>query len=365
MRLNYNITEDIYAEVIEYQMKLHNNQRSQVMKYWISNLLFLGLAVYFLVARTEYSWWLRLLPMGMAAILFAMTTFKRVNLPKRARAALKRYLKSGTLAEGFIGQHKLIVEDSMIRRNYGGEWTEISCDDVGGYQQLKDSLLLIAKGVIFEVIPLEVLNENNSRGELIKAIQRGNSESTLTEQKELEELIPENTEMTVEWQADESMYIQGMVEGHRLYFSTRQAWKGSQMVRMIIFLYGVVVLCLRMNLYIGLAFVLIGLMLNRQLLVTFSPLSYTVVRRQVSRLKGNKEGLGYERFYLTGSELIAVFMGQVQRTGIEDISCSRHNGEFTFVYSKTGKMFVIPHIAFRSNGEKDRFYSILNKFTGE
>lgn len=170
MRLNYSITEEIYAEVIEYQMKLHNGQKSQVIKYWVSNLIFLGLAVYFLVVRIEYPWWLRLTPMGMAAILMVITTYNRVSIPKRARAVLRRYMRTGILEEGFIGSHKLIIEEGLIRRYYGGVQSEISVEDVGGYQQLTNSLLLVAAGVIFEVIPISILEEDNNQNKLIKAI---------------------------------------------------------------------------------------------------------------------------------------------------------------------------------------------------
>lgn len=357
MRLNYSITEEIYAEVIEYQMKLHNGQKSRVIKYWVSNLIFLGLAAYFFIVRIEYPWWLRLMPMGMAVILLVITTYNRVNIPKRARAALRRYVRTGVLEEGFIGPHKLIIEDGIIRRSYGAAWSEIPVEGVGGYQQLTNSLLLIAAGVIFEVIPMSILETDNNQDKLIKAIQCGRSEDSQSQQIQ----APENTKMTLQWQVEKDTYIRGMVKGHRFYYSTRQAWKGSRMVRMIIFLYGIVVLCMRMNIFIGGAFVLIGLLLNRQLLVTFSPFGYVVVRNQLNKITVNGIELGYEKLYITDSELMAVFMNQVQTTKKKDIICSRHNKEFAFVYTSLGQMFVIPHSIFQSDGEKDRFYNDMGE----
>lgn len=178
MRLNFTITEDIYAEVIEYQMRLHNNQRKEVLKYWISNIVFCAVALYFLIDRTEYSWQVRLGPVAMALILFIMSTYKRTNLPKRARSALKRYIKSGTLEQGFIGPHTLIVENGVVKRGVGKDWAEVQCGEVGPeFLELKSSELLIARGVIYEMIPKEVLDKDNQREKLQRALAEGRGEN--------------------------------------------------------------------------------------------------------------------------------------------------------------------------------------------
>lgn len=361
MRLNYNITEELYAQVIEYQMRLHNSQRSQVLKYWISNILFCGFAVYFLAARPDYAWWLRLMPLGMAAILLALSTYKRVNLPKRARAALKRYMKSGTLEEGFIGSHTLLVEGGMVRRGVGGNWMEVSCDEVGNLLALQDCELLIARGVIFDLIPKAVLDGESVRERLLAAIENGRTEGQKEQAEARQAALTKDAVAVVRWKVDESAYVRGMVEGHRMYYRTRQAWKGSQMVRMIIFLYGVVVLCLRMNLYIGLAFVLIGILLNRQLLVTFSPLSYWVVGKQVEKIRGTADDLGEEIFCITDKDLRVLCMGQSQSTALGEITVWKRGPGYTFLYTKSGQMYVIPDEAFQDAEEKETFLGKLKR----
>lgn len=362
MRLNYTITEEIYAEVIAYQMRLHNNQKSQILKYFVSNILFCGFAVYFLVTRTDYAWWVRLMPVVMAAILLALSTHKRVNLPGRARAALKRYMRDGTLEEGFIGPHTLIIEKGMVRRGAGSNWLEASCGEVGNLLELEHSELLVARGVIFELIPKTVLNADGNRERLIKALREGYSDAA-SEHAEAEEAEKEafsrDADAEVHWTVEEPVYVRGMVEGHRRYYRTRQAWKGSQTVRMIIFLYGVVVLCMRLNLYIGLAFVLIGILLNRQLLVTFSPLSYWVVRKQIEKIRGAKESMGEEIFYIKEDRLTVLCMEQSQSTAIGDISNWKTAPGYTFLYTRSGQMYVIPDAAFPDVKERNAFLGKL------
>lgn len=360
MKLNYNITEELYAEVIEYQMRLHIRSRGQVLKYWLSNLLFCGMALYFLVARVDYSWGMRIMPLIMALILLGISTYRRMNVPGRARAALKSFMKDGTLAEGFIGPHTLLVEQGAVKRKAGSKWEELPCKEVGGFLELEHCELMTAGGVIFELIPKSALTQGGNREKLRSAIRENAEEASRKEKAEEQEFL-EEADAAVCWKADTESYVRSMVEGHRRYYTTGRAWKGSQMVRAIILLYGVAVLCLRLNLYIGLAFVLVGILLNRQLLVTFSPLSRYVVRKQVENASGGKENTGEESFYIKDGRLGVLYMGQAQSTPLADITDRKQGRECTFLYTKSGQMYAIPDAAFEGEPEKARFFQKLLK----
>lgn len=99
MKLTYDVTEEIYEEAICYQMKLHNSQRRQVIRYWALNIGFFAVAIYYFIVTKDYPLWRRIYPFGMAAILLGLSTWRRTNLPKRAKSALKRYIRQGVLEE--------------------------------------------------------------------------------------------------------------------------------------------------------------------------------------------------------------------------------------------------------------------------
>lgn len=358
MKLNYNITEELYAEVIEYQMRLRIKSRGQVLKYWISNLMFCGVALYFLIARVDYSWGMRVMPLAMALILLGISTYRRMNVPRRARAALRSFMRDGTLAEGFIGPHTLLVEQGLLKRKAGSKWEELPCKAVGGFLELEHCELITAGGAIFELIPKSALDMGGNWEKLKTAI-RENIEEALRKQEAEKETFLEEADALVRWQADTQGYVRGMVEGHRRYYTTKRAWKGSQMVRAIILLYGVAVLCLRLNLYIGLAFVLVGILLNRQLLLTFSPLSWYVVRKQVESACGGGENAGEEIFYIKAGRLGAIYMNQTQSTPLAEITDRKQGGDYAFLYTKSGQMYVIPDAAFSGEPEKARFFQKL------
>ena len=170
MKITYDVTEEIYEEAICYQMKLHNSQRWQVIRYWGLNIGFFAVAIFFFVTRTGYPLWRRLYPLGMAVILLGLSTWRRVDLPKRAKSALKRYVRQGVLEEGFLGRHTLIVENGKIRRQAGKSWKEIPASSFAGLMDLDKAVLMIAAGVIFDTIPKDALEKDGIRERLLEEI---------------------------------------------------------------------------------------------------------------------------------------------------------------------------------------------------
>ncbi|MBQ6322040.1 MAG: hypothetical protein IJI24_04130 [Lachnospiraceae bacterium] len=372
MKLTYVVTEDTYAEAIRYQRQLQNRQPGQQLRFWGMNLIFLGAAVWFFFARTQYAPTLRLAPLLMAVVLFALSFWRRSSSPARVRGILKRYQSQGMLADGFIGEHTLLVEHGKIRRKAGKSWQDADASAFGALQDLDQTTLLIAGGVILDTIPRKILDQGGNREKLLAAIRRegrGTEEGEIssgsssggeqTEEERLEMLrragLAEEPVRMAYWKVDQATYVRGMVEGHRRYYSTVPAWRGSQMVRALLFVYGVIMFISRQNMYIGAAFMLIGLLLNRQLLITFSPLSYRVVNNQYTGIAGDGSEGEEEIFYRTKGRIGAVFLGQHQYTRNEEVAARRSAPGFTFLYSRSGQMYVLPDQAFSGNAQKEEF----------
>ena len=373
MKLTYVVTEETYAEAIRYQRQLQNRQPAAQLRFWGMNLIFLGAAVWFFFARTQYAVTLRFAPLLMAAVLFALSFWRRSSSPARVRGILKRYQSQGMLSDGFIGEHTLLVEHGKIRRKAGKNWQDADASAFGALQDLDRTTLLIAGGVILDTIPREILDKGGTREKLLAAIRQENkqtdkgkisSESSSHEEQTEDERrleilrragLAEEPVRMAGWKVDQASYVRGMVEGHRRYYSTVPAWRGGQTVRILLFVYGVIMLATRQNIYIGLAFLLIGLLLNRQLLVTFSPLSYRVVNHQYESIAGPGSKDEEEVFYRTRNSIGAVFLGQRQYTRNEDIAARRTSSGFTFLYSKSGQMYVLPDKAFSENAQKEAF----------
>ena len=359
MKLTYQVTEEIYAQVIEYQMKLNFSRPVQKIKYIGLNLVFGAFAVYFAVDRSAYSVWIRFAPLLMALILFALSTWKRTNLSKRAGQTLKRLIASNTLEKEFLGTHTLIFEEDKLRRGYGKNWAELTGMEISGYEQLPDAVILFGKGMIFEIIPNAVLDKNDNRSRFHEEIRRLQMAGLHPSASEESESLPADHDYSLTWHLEQEEYIRGMVQGHRSYYRTLQAWKGRQTVRIVVLLYGVVLLALRLNFYLGAAFLLIGILLNRQLFLTFSPLSTVIVRNQLIRILGDRTDMGEETFYTAGKEFGAVCMGQVQRGSRDEILSVQNRYGYLFIYTGSAQMYVIPDRACSDTSEKTRLLKQL------
>ena len=367
MKLTYVVTEDVYAEAIRYQRQLQNRQPAAQVRFWGLNLAFTAAAVWFFIVRKDYAIWLRLMPLLMAAVLIGLSAWRRSSGEARAKGILRQYIRQGALEEGFLGEHTLLVEHGKIRRKAGKTWQDVSAASFGALKDLDKSVLLIAGGVILDTIPAETLSQQGVRKKLLEAIAAESGVKDPAEAASEDEAYPENipeAEAVASWKADRQTYVRGMVEGHRRYYSMLQAWRGSQLMRIIVLLYGVVVLALRLNIYIGIAFLLIGILLNRQLLVTFSPLSYSVVNKQFETACPEGKDPGREIFYRTKRRIGALFLGQKQETEITKITGARRAEGFTFLYSKEGQMYVLPDVAFEDPAVREAFFRGLPEAKG-
>ena len=172
MRLRYEVTEEIYTQAVRYQMELHNSRPLQQVRYWGLNVVFTAGAVYFFLARSDYAMWLRLLPLLMAFLLVGFSTWNRVNLPARARSAVRRYIKTGILEKDFIGEHTLVVEHGKIRLKAGQNWKEVPAKSFALLANAGSAVLMLANGGIFDEIPADVLQKGDTRDELLSAIER-------------------------------------------------------------------------------------------------------------------------------------------------------------------------------------------------
>lgn len=165
MRLDYEITQKNYEDVIAFQLRLQRSKRKSLVQYIITNAIFIFLAVYFLIAHPGSSLWVKLGVLAMAAVLLIITTDKRSCSPGKIHRTYKNYVRLKLIHEGFIGPHTLIInpKERTITQKFGTESNTIDfkrCAWVNGEDSIS---MILGSGVIFEIIPNSILEENNNR----------------------------------------------------------------------------------------------------------------------------------------------------------------------------------------------------------
>lgn len=170
MKLTYTITQEHYEDVIAFQLRLQRSKRKSLIQYVLTNAVFVILAVYFLITHPESSLWSRLGVLGMAAVMLLLTTDKRSCSPGKVRRTYKRYVRLKLIQEGYIGPHTLIVGRDAITQKFGQQSNTIEmkrCAWVNGEQSIS---MILGGGVIFEIIPNDILDQDDNRARLCALI---------------------------------------------------------------------------------------------------------------------------------------------------------------------------------------------------
>ena len=157
----YTVTADIYEDLIELQIRLKNRTPSQQLKFWGLNVGFLIAAILFLLLERDYSIVLRILLFAAAAVAAGRGAFRMFFTRLQAKRTVGGYLKQ--LDDGYLGPHHLYTAGPSLLCRYGTQTKSVSGSAIQSIIPLKSCAALVADGVIFDAIPIQVVQETLSQ----------------------------------------------------------------------------------------------------------------------------------------------------------------------------------------------------------
>ena len=155
----YTVTADIYEDLIELQIRLKNRTPSQQLKFWGLNVGFLIAAILFLLLERDYSIVLRILLFAAAAAAAGRGAFRMFFTRLQAKRTVGGYLKQ--LDDGYLGPHHLYTAGPSLLCRYGAQTKSVSGSAIQSIIPLKSCAALVADGVIFDAIPIQVVQETH------------------------------------------------------------------------------------------------------------------------------------------------------------------------------------------------------------
>ena len=155
----YTVTADIYEDLIELQIRLKNRTPSQQLKFWGLNVGFLIAAILFLLLERDYSIVLRILLFAAAAAAAGRGAFRMFFTRLQAKRTVGGYLKQ--LDDGYLGPHHLYTAGPSLLCRYGTQTKSVSGSAIQSIIPLKSCAALVADGVIFDAIPIQVVQETH------------------------------------------------------------------------------------------------------------------------------------------------------------------------------------------------------------
>ena len=358
MNLTYRVEKEDYREAIEFQLRLKQNTLISKISYWVVAWGLVIICIYFALTRTSLSAFVRFAPLVLSSLMLAFASYLRFGIKYRSGKIMQSFEKTGTLEKGYLGKHKLSVNGEFLNLQYGNTNKTIKCSSVGDiYQGEKDSFI-IADGVMFEIIPNEVLDRDGNREKLTEEIRCAIESEFSGESRSLEQRVEADQPRTlVKADTDMERSVKGLVTGYRMFYTTRDAWAGHQTVRMLILVYGIFIAATGLNVYLGLGFTLIGIFLNRQFFMTMSPMVYSIARKTIMGERTEKSSTDY--YYTTDYELVSIDCGRVKRCRKSEIKTKRKTKNYFVYYTSNKNMIVIPRMIMPSANLDTRFEKLM------
>lgn len=349
--------------MLEQQLKIRRNSVKEQIKYFGSNIIFCGITIYSCIFGTQGSIW-KIVLVVMAVMLLLMSTWHRNSLKPRARRALRLLQAGGQIAQGYIGLHTLELSDGKASLRYGTSSQTIDCADIIAFDKLDHAVSLRARdGAIFDIIP-DNFDGSRSKETFRRIRDEIEQEAVLALQKKdaaVTEKWSEQALMKFACEVDTVEFIQGQVLGQRYYYSTARPWIKGAMIRLIILIYGIGLAASGQSRLLALAFIVAGLLLSRQLLITFTPVAYIIAKKRFEKAAAGAAGAGTMQFFVTPTELIEYCFHNEQAGEIAEIRILRSGRGYQFIYMNSGQMFVIPNRIFADQKEKLAFMKKLKK----
>ena len=148
---------------------------------------------------------------------------------------------------------------------------------------------------------------------------------------------------------DDAATLERQVTGHRLYYTTVRAWRGGTLIRLLIGLYGLGVLLLGGNIYLGAGFFLLGYFLSRQFLLCFTP----AVRRITATALGQASQDAQCTLFVQAEKLTLLQRGSVLTMEKPTFAAKRASRTALCLYGTNAEMLTLPReLADETNMQK-------------
>ena len=344
----YTVTADIYEDLIELQIRLKNRTPSQQLKFWGLNVGFLIAAILFLLLERDYSIVLRILLFAAAAAAAGRGAFRMFFTRLQAKRTVGGYLKE--LDDGYLGPLILFTAGPCLLCRYGTQTKSVSGSAIQSIIPLKSCAALVADGVIFDAIPIQVVQETH----LDDLLLRFAADCQRQELAELAEKLRHDLEKEAPIQQvfswpDDAATLERQVTDNRNYYTTVRAWRGGTLIRLLIGLYGLGVLLLGGNIYLGAGFFLLGYFLSRQFLLCFTP----AVRRITATALGQASQDAQCTLFVQAEKLTLLQRGSVLTMEKPTFAAKRASRTALCLYGTNAEMLTLPReLADETNMQK-------------
>lgn len=284
MKLTYTVTENDYIQLLSQLISKKDRKPFSMLTLFLLTIGQMGIVAWLCATRVERQNWVYLIVWSL--LIAFITVLRRCTVRARAKGTLYRLKSNGQLVEDYWKPHRLEETDDGLRLTFGG--TRILCPPghLGALEENGDLLYIYADGTIFDIIPASAFSSRSKKENVLAALEsfRGRPAELPPELAESEE---EDVSITLSY--EEGGFLKEQVAAYRTLYARYQAVKTSSLLKLGVSIFFVVYTVYQGSRgTIALAAALC-LLLNRDHLLAFTPLTGLRIRKELGAWSGCRE----------------------------------------------------------------------------
>lgn len=345
MEFRYHISEEDYINILEDQFK---QRRTGILNIFLFILMTVGqsaYAVWYIITahpKTKIVVCIAFLSISISIIQI----FYQHAIRLRAVQTLKTQKKRKAISEDFWKLQVLTLENDILTLRCGKEKLSYDCAYYIKAETVGDALVLTfkrGKNIQQIILPIRVFQTENEKEEFISKLQVSRQNSILAGMSEINEIVEENYEYSVQYSMTKKQFADALVQCTRKYYVTRAGLSLKNIARIAgtVFLLGNVIMG-KINTGPFILFaVLVSFLLMIPYISAFSPIQSAFARQNAENIFRGLDTMDFQ---------LAVFTDRIAWRGdsflneipIEKLIAAEKTNNIAFLFFNNNSSVFVP-----------------------
>jgi len=351
LKLRYKVSEEIYIEMLEMQLKQRNRRPLSILITLLCTVGQFGLFVYF--AATGMLTGNSIYGVGaMSVACFILNLLYRFTTHRRAKVTLERFKLTGKLHEDFWKDHSFELGSDSLTIRYGALKSVYGLNQLQGYDSLENCFIIYAAGLVADLVPFSALDDKQKFLDTIRDAQHN---SIMDNAEDMRGDIPPVYKYHFNYAYTLDSYLAHQREAYRKRYTTKLLFDKHFIIRTAISLYALGYIFINPQPWVIALCVFAVIIFNLQHVVTFTPLCNITIKAGLKDVLSHKPDPNTDTYVTTDNIIIRGSMHAMDIPLCDVKAVRRINGGVA-IYLPKNVILTIPDVG----GDFDTFVKFMD-----
>lgn len=355
LKLRYTVSEEIYTEMLEAQLKRKNKTPLSIILTLLCTVGQMGFLVY-MIARGAVTGKHIYILGAMSLIICVLNIAYRLTTHRRAYVTLKNFIAAGKLSPEFWKGHELRLDENSLVIKHGSLRSAYELRDINGYEELNSAFLLYVGGTVADIIPYTALSD---KSEFIEAIRKAQHEKIIVDAEKGRENIPAVYNYAFDYAYTLDSYIAQQKEAYRKMYTTKLIYTPQTIIRFFVSIYALAYIGINPSPLTAVLCIFAFIALNLQHITTFTPLCNATIKRGIADVLEHKPDPATTT-YITPDMIVVRGSMHSLDIPVSDVKAMRTIKNGVALYLPKNVILTIPNTETVDDGDFDKFIKFMN-----